>query len=421
MERVNISDRITEAYYDGMGLALGEKVRKRVHWICSKVIGERVLDVGCSQGIVSILLGREGRSILGIDIDETSISYAKNELLKENKFVNDCVEFKHDNFMMIDFKDEKFDTIIASELLEHLTCSYRFIEKFSKIIKNDGRLIVSVPFGINNFFDHKKTYYIYDLIKEIESHFEVLEIKLFGKWIGVIAKLKDENSKPFKYDYSFINSLEKNLFNIENEYLNRIENDRINKENMNKQLENLKHNLNDLNIKNKEMFQSYNTLESKMSSVQNQLNEKERELANIETEKVQKDNEIEKLQRQIVENEEVIKNIKTEKAQKDDEIRELKTEKVQKDDEIKELKAEKAQKDDEIEKLKKQMAENLKKERYALTECSKLLKDNDNFKKDNNRLNDKISYIKQRYDALQNSKLGKFQLNYWSLRKKMRG
>lgn len=55
-------DRVNERYYGMVNTVKSqEATRARIHWICRHVSGNRMLDAGCSQGITSILLGREGR------------------------------------------------------------------------------------------------------------------------------------------------------------------------------------------------------------------------------------------------------------------------------------------------------------------------------------------------------------------------
>lgn len=77
------TDRVSEAYYNELGKEFGDKVRERIHWVLASSKGETVLDVGCSQGLVSILLAREGKQVVGIDILEEAIDYAKEQLEKE--------------------------------------------------------------------------------------------------------------------------------------------------------------------------------------------------------------------------------------------------------------------------------------------------------------------------------------------------
>ncbi|MCX7208137.1 MAG: hypothetical protein NT086_19570, partial [Proteobacteria bacterium] len=70
---VDIHDRVTEAYYGKMGPQFMRETQQRIHWICSQVQGSKVLDVGCSQGVTAILLGREGKQVTAVDAAQRSI------------------------------------------------------------------------------------------------------------------------------------------------------------------------------------------------------------------------------------------------------------------------------------------------------------------------------------------------------------
>ncbi|WP_158638569.1 methyltransferase domain-containing protein [Metabacillus litoralis] len=185
-------DRVNEAYSDVLGNAFGEKVRKRINWICSKVKGPNVLDVGCSQGIVSILLAREGKNVLGIDLLPEAIEYAKEELDKEAPPTKELVYFENANFITYPYGERKFDTIIFGEILEHLTDPKEFLIHAKNILSSNGRIIVTVPFGINDYFDHKGTYYLGDVLELADGDLKITEIKFFGKWIGAIFKKNPE-------------------------------------------------------------------------------------------------------------------------------------------------------------------------------------------------------------------------------------
>ena len=54
-------DRIWEAYSGKLGNTMMKSSKGRIDWICSKVEGSYVLDVGCSQGISSIILAKAKR------------------------------------------------------------------------------------------------------------------------------------------------------------------------------------------------------------------------------------------------------------------------------------------------------------------------------------------------------------------------
>ena len=117
---VDISDHIAEAYFGEMGEAMRQSSVKRIDWICEQACGPRVLDVGCSQGITEILLGRRKIHALGVDIAPKAIAYAEKLLAAEAPDVREYVRFLCSDFLVEDLPEKEFDTLILSEILEHL-------------------------------------------------------------------------------------------------------------------------------------------------------------------------------------------------------------------------------------------------------------------------------------------------------------
>lgn len=181
---VAVHDRIMDAYYGKMGEEFMRKTQERVHWVCASVRGERILDVGCSQGIVPILLGREGKQVVGLDTDAEAIAVAEAHVSAGPAHVKDYVRFVIADFMGYDFSGQSFDTVIMSEVLEHLVDPGAFVAHASRLLVDGGTLVVTLPFGINDFIDHKRTYYLVEAYELLARFFEVSEVELFGKWIG---------------------------------------------------------------------------------------------------------------------------------------------------------------------------------------------------------------------------------------------
>lgn len=185
MEIEKLQDKIYDAYYSESNKQFRKKVRERIHWICENIHGYNVLDVGCSQGITAILLGREGKKVFAIDSSESAISDAKQNLEKEDKVTQNLVHFQKENFMIYNF-EEKFDTVILGEVLEHINDVYSFFSKAVEQVKDGGKIIVTTPFGINDFVDHKRTFYLHDFLQLQTDNLKITDITFFGKWIGVI-------------------------------------------------------------------------------------------------------------------------------------------------------------------------------------------------------------------------------------------
>lgn len=189
---VAVHDRIMDAYYGKMGEEFMRKTQQRVHWVCAQTRGRRVLDVGCSQGIVPILLGREGRDVLGLDPDEQAIEVAKAYLASGPAHASANVDFVVGDFIRHDFGDRKFDAVVMSEVLEHLVDPVPFIERAAALLEPSGRLVVTVPFGINDFIDHKRTYYLTEPYQLLSRWFHIETVQLFGRWIGFAGVLRKE-------------------------------------------------------------------------------------------------------------------------------------------------------------------------------------------------------------------------------------
>ena len=225
LPEVDLHDKITQAYYGELGEQLMRQTQKRIHWICSHVEGDDVLDVGCSQGIVPILLGREGKRVLGIDISKKAIEFANAALEKEEEDVREHVVFERGNFLKYDFTEKKFDTIIIAEVLEHLLNPEKFIEKSFSLLQGNGKLIVTVPFGINDFIDHKQTYYLTQIIDIVEKHFIVSKVEILGKWLGVVAKYTKKNKTDARKNYSryLVEKIEKAFYDVERGLTDKID------------------------------------------------------------------------------------------------------------------------------------------------------------------------------------------------------
>ncbi|WP_374017405.1 methyltransferase domain-containing protein [Paenibacillus thiaminolyticus] len=214
---MKLLDVVTEAYFGNKGEAFARKTRERIHWICSQAKGQNVLDIGCSQGITEIILAREGKKAVGIDIEPEAIAYAKTSLSSQSESVQTNVTYEACS--IFDYRSTiKFDTVILSEVLEHFSSSASLLERVSEFMKQDSILIITVPFGINDYIDHKKTYYFFNLLDDLTPYFSVFDVKFFGKWIGVVAE-KNPGKNPPIDNYNMIREVEKQFYVIERELI----------------------------------------------------------------------------------------------------------------------------------------------------------------------------------------------------------
>jgi 2-polyprenyl-3-methyl-5-hydroxy-6-metoxy-1,4-benzoquinol methylase len=105
--------------------------------------GPKVLHIGCadhevrknSKHWVHERLYKRFSYVVGIDISEKNIQIMRNYGY-ENLYIANAENF---------FIEENFDTIIAGELIEHLSNPGLFLFQVNKHLKRNGRLIITTP------------------------------------------------------------------------------------------------------------------------------------------------------------------------------------------------------------------------------------------------------------------------------------
>jgi ubiquinone/menaquinone biosynthesis C-methylase UbiE len=96
-----------------------------------------ILDVGCSGGAVLQALKVKGfNNVTGIDVSEEAIQECHQQGFN-NTFTMDAKKLR--------WKDNEFDVLIASDVLEHIEESKAALAEWNRVLKRNGVLIVFVP------------------------------------------------------------------------------------------------------------------------------------------------------------------------------------------------------------------------------------------------------------------------------------
>ncbi len=99
----------------------------------------RILDVGCGIGNIAAPLANKGYSVLGIDVHAPSIERAAKTHCLPN------LSFRTAALQSMDLS--KFDVIVLTEVLEHVTDWQGMLDYIAKGMKGDAVLILTVPNG----------------------------------------------------------------------------------------------------------------------------------------------------------------------------------------------------------------------------------------------------------------------------------
>lgn len=105
--------------------------------------GDTVLDCACGLGYGTAILASisAGGNFLGVDIGDEAIAYAR-----DNFSARYGIEYRQGNAEDLYFiPATSVDTLISFETLEHVPDFERFMAEMHRVLKPDGRIVISVP------------------------------------------------------------------------------------------------------------------------------------------------------------------------------------------------------------------------------------------------------------------------------------
>lgn len=112
---------------------------------------QTILDVGCGEGFTLERLRKEkiGKKLVGVDFLDRAIKIGKE--------VHPKLDLKKGSIYDLKFKDNSFDLVICSEVLEHLDDPEKGLEELVRVANK--YLVISVPnepfFMLGNFLRGK--------------------------------------------------------------------------------------------------------------------------------------------------------------------------------------------------------------------------------------------------------------------------
>jgi 2-polyprenyl-3-methyl-5-hydroxy-6-metoxy-1,4-benzoquinol methylase len=99
---------------------------------------KRILDVGCAQATLAMLLAEEGHEVVAVDLRKKFLQYAKS------RYTHGKIEFVETNVLDVEMPG-KFDLIYANQIIEHLVHPQQMVSRLAMMLNEGGRLVVTTP------------------------------------------------------------------------------------------------------------------------------------------------------------------------------------------------------------------------------------------------------------------------------------
>lgn len=190
----------------------------------------QILEVGCGTGGNLEMLGKFG-NVSALEMDETARAIA---LEKTSGRYDIRAGYCPDK---IPFTEHKFDLICIFDVLEHIEQDTETLSSIQKLLKKNGRILITVPayqwlYGAHDkFLHHKRRYTANQLQRKIAAaNFKCTKISYFNTILfplAAIVRLKDKwfgntTASGTNVPPAIINNIFRKLFGFERFLLQRI-------------------------------------------------------------------------------------------------------------------------------------------------------------------------------------------------------
>lgn len=133
-----------ERIYPGLNLDINSNLYRehaaRYEFAAMYTKGKKVLDMACGSGYGSRILCDLGAlEVYGCDLAEEGIKFA------QRTHACKCAKFQIMDATKITFQNKSFDVVVSFETIEHVLKSHDVIKEFSRVLNDQGTLIISTP------------------------------------------------------------------------------------------------------------------------------------------------------------------------------------------------------------------------------------------------------------------------------------
>jgi len=126
--------------FDDRFVSVSTKLNELINRVARDASRVKLLDIGIGDGVYERMLPKdvlEKCEIYAIDISKTQLSRVK-DIIKEGKIVDL-------NSEKLPYKNNTFDIVIVSELLEHVFYPDRVLKESIRVLKNGGYFLLTYP------------------------------------------------------------------------------------------------------------------------------------------------------------------------------------------------------------------------------------------------------------------------------------
>ena len=163
---------------------IGNQILKVLKIHCKNLSNLRVLDYGCSIGVISNIISKKAKSVVGIDVDRKAITIARKKFKRSN------LKFEMTSGNKTKYVEGSFDIIVANQIYEFVDDDVKLMKEICRLLKVGGVCFFGarnkyaiieaqynipflswLPFEIPGFVGKYRSYYgLLKLVKNFTIH-----------------------------------------------------------------------------------------------------------------------------------------------------------------------------------------------------------------------------------------------------------
>jgi SAM-dependent methyltransferase len=117
---------------------------------------QKILEIGCGHGSLSVYMASKGAQVIGLDIDEKPINFAKKNIDRNYPKLSDNIKFRCNDIS--DILENEFDMIVSQSAFEHIMNLKEVFYEMKKKLRSGGKMYIGFgPLYNSPYGDHRGT------------------------------------------------------------------------------------------------------------------------------------------------------------------------------------------------------------------------------------------------------------------------
>ena len=143
----------------------------------SQIDGEKVLDLGCGEGGMSVAFALRGGQVTSLDIDEDRIYRTQIRASEHNVSVQPVIG----DALATQLDGEQFQVIVCNDILEHVVEGQKLAHEIDRLLKPGGVVYLETQNRLSIFE------FLSDPANREQSHLHLLLLELVGQWSQLVS------------------------------------------------------------------------------------------------------------------------------------------------------------------------------------------------------------------------------------------